>query len=185
MTYCDSLLIEYGATVLLPVYDDKGKLFTTIRIANRERIVELGPTKLIDHNLRYHGSSLRGAGDGARMILGKSNMNPVIFNEKGPQCWFPSKSPQKEDCIWFALHQIKDYIEVSKQKTKVVFRDRSTFIVDISKASFDARVSKAYKLIGRRVYRTHAFQNQMAVAETNESYSIREHNENPNVHIQG
>ncbi|MFD1929210.1 competence protein ComK [Sporosarcina siberiensis] len=172
MTYCDSLILEYGATVLLPIYE-KGILFTMIRISTKERIVELGPTKLIDHNLKYYGSSLRGAGDGARMILGRGNMYPVLFNEKEPQCWFPSKSPQKEDCIWFALHQIKDYIEVSKQETKVTFRDGSSFIIDISKASFDSRVSKAYKLIGRRVYRTHATQNQMAVAETNESYNTR------------
>jgi len=170
VTYCDSLLIEYGATVLVPVYN-KGILFTTIRIANRERIVELGPTKLIDHNLRYYGSSLRGASDGAQMILGRSNMNPVIFNEKDKQCWFPSKSPRKEDCIWFALHQIKDYIKVSKQKTNVIFRDGSTFIVDISKASFDARVNKAYKLIGKREYRTNAHHHQQ-VAETKEVYSI-------------
>ncbi|WP_438315453.1 competence protein ComK [Sporosarcina sp. FA9] len=183
LAYSDSFLLDYGAKVLLPVHDETGTLFTTIRTGNREVRVKLGPTKLIDFNLGYFGSSLRGASDGARMILGKSNMNPVIFNERLAHCWFPSKSPYKEDCIWFALHQIKDYVEKCKHMTQVIFHDGSTFVVGVSRASFDAKVSKAYKLMGKREIRKNVSHHQQQVAETKELYRIRKHGENSNVHI--
>ena len=69
----------------MPVYDSFGNLCTQVYEKNNEYISTLPPTKLLDFNLRYFGSSLRGAFDGSKMILGKLNkilsscMSVVIF----------------------------------------------------------------------------------------------------------
>ena len=55
----------------------------------------LRPTDLIDANLKYYGSSLKGASDGASMILGGKNMTPIIVNEKRGIYWFPVNRLQK------------------------------------------------------------------------------------------
>lgn len=53
----------------MPVYDSFGNLCTRVIEKNNEYLSKLAPTKLMDYNLRYFGSSLRGAFDGSKMIL--------------------------------------------------------------------------------------------------------------------
>lgn len=66
----------------MPVYDSFGNLCTQVYEKNNEYISTLPPTKLLDFNLRYFGSSLRGAFDGSKMILGKLNKNPIVVHER-------------------------------------------------------------------------------------------------------
>ncbi|MHA6258834.1 competence protein ComK [Sporosarcina sp. CAU 1771] len=153
MGFSKNFILAYDAVMLLPRYDENGSLYTLMVKSNKQLQVEYGPTQLIDLNLRFHGSSLRGASDGSRMVLGRGNMYPVIINKELSVCWFPSKSPHKEGCCWFALHQVKEYIGISRKRTRVVFHNQSTFIVDMSRASFENKVKRAYKLLGKLVYR--------------------------------
>lgn len=147
-------VLDNNTILFSPMYDEFGYLHTTVRDVNGIFNTELGPTLLIDFNLRYYGSSLRGAIDGANMILGNGHMNPVIVNEKLDLYWLPSKSPYKDDCIWFALHHIKDYFDADGKRTKIIFSNGSTIIIEMSRNSFDLKVQKAYKLKGKLESRT-------------------------------
>lgn len=141
----------------------------------------MGPTALIDFNFQYYGSSLRGAGDGAKMIIGKGRMYPVVVNEKLDLYWFPSKSPLREDCIWLALHHIKDYIDVGEKRTKIIFSNGSTITIDMSRTSFDNKVQRAYKLKGKLESRTR--DTPLQVNESKEHYHIAKSLEGPNFEV--
>ena len=67
---------------------------------------------------------------------------------------FQVNHPIKTTVIWFALHHIKDYFDVGGKRTKIIFSDGSTHIIDMSRSSFDLKVQKAYKLKGKLEYRT-------------------------------
>lgn len=154
MPHSTNFVLDHDTILFLPRYDESGCLQAIVRDASGSFDVDLAPTLLIDYNLRYYGSSLRGAIDGTNMILGYGHMNPVIVNEKLSLYWFPSKSPYKDDCEWFALHHIKDYFDIGGKRTKIIFSDGSTHIIDMSRSSFDLKVQKAYKLKGKLEYRT-------------------------------
>lgn len=142
-------------TILIyPQFDHFGNLLTGVMEKNGTFLVDMCPSDLIDHNLKYYGSSLQGASDGTKMILGKIDMRPIVMNEKLGLYWFPSKSPSSKDCVWFALHHIKDYNKIGKKKTLVNFSNGSTIVIDISLTSFDKKVQRTYKLKGRVEGRT-------------------------------
>lgn len=137
-----------------PVYDDFGNLCTCVMERDSQYISTLSPTNLMDYNLRYFGSSLRGAFDGSKMILGKLNKNPIIVHERFNILWFPSKSPFHKECTWFAVHHIEDYFAVDNKKTKVIFNNGREFIVDVSVRAFEYRIQRAYLLKYRLAKRT-------------------------------
>lgn len=181
MIYSNTYLLDYDAMFLLPKYDERGNLIASVMKTNGLFDVNIDPTGLIDFNLRYYGSSLRGARDGAKMILGRGHMNPVIINEKLGIYWFPSKSPSKNDCIWFALHHIREYVEISGKRTKIFFNNGTTLTIDVSRASFDNRVNKAYKLKGKLESRTN--ETPMQVSESKELYHVARNDKEINFHI--
>ncbi|MFJ7732298.1 competence protein ComK [Lysinibacillus sp. NPDC097231] len=130
----------------MPVYDAFGNLCTRVIERDCQYISRLAPTKLMDFNLRYFGSSLRGAFDGSKMILGKLNKNPIVVHEQCDIVWFPSKSPLHPACIWFAVHHIEDYQAVDKQRTILTFMNGKKIIVDVSVKALDYRIQSAFLL---------------------------------------
>ncbi|WP_313150287.1 competence protein ComK [Lysinibacillus capsici] len=138
----------------MPVYDSFGNLCTQVYEKNNEYISTLPPTKLLDFNLRYFGSSLRGAFDGSKMILGKLNKNPIVVHERCNILWFPSRSPLHPGCIWFAVHHIDDYVAVDKKRTKITFMNGKEFIVDVSVNALESRIQRAFLLKYRLEKRT-------------------------------
>ena len=166
MAACEFILND-ETIVFYPQYDQFGNLLTGVMEKHGTFVVDMPSTDLIDYNLKYYGSSLKGASDGTKMILGEISMKPIVMNEKLGLYWFPSKSPSSEDCVWFALHHIKDYCSYGKKKTLVTFSNGSTIVVDISVTSFDKKVQRAYKLKGKVEGRTSA-----SVSRITESHNI-------------
>ena len=138
----------------MPVYDSFGNLCTRVIEKNNEYLSKLAPTKLMDYNLRYFGSSLRGAFDGSKMILGKLNKNPIVVDERCNILWFPSRSPLQPECIWFAVHHIDEYIAVDKKKAKITFTNGKELVVDVSVKALEYRIQRAYLLKYRLEKRT-------------------------------
>ncbi|MFJ7699402.1 competence protein ComK [Lysinibacillus fusiformis] len=138
----------------MPVYDSFGNLCTRVMEKSKDYISKIPPTKLMDYNLRYYGSSLRGAFDGSKMILGKLNKNPIVVDERGNILWFPSKSPLHPECIWFAVHHIEEYFSVDKKSTKVIFTNGQDIIVDVSVKTIEYRIQRAFLLKYRLERRT-------------------------------
>ncbi|KOS60706.1 competence protein ComK [Lysinibacillus agricola] len=130
----------------MPEYDAFGNLCTLVIERDYQYISKLAPTKLMDFNLRYFGSSLRGALDGSKMILGKLNKNPIVVHERSNIVWFPSRSALHPECIWFAVHHIDDYQVVDKKRTKVTFMNGKRIIVDLSMRAFEYRIQRAFLL---------------------------------------
>lgn len=146
MKLVTNFTITKATSVIYPDYTDEGVLQSVV-MENVELIsVEGKPTDVIDQNTRYHGSSLQGACEGSRVILGgKYSMLPIIVNEKLNLFYFPTTSPQRKDCVWFALHRIRSYHRFGK-RTFVLFENNATFIANITYESFDSKYERACKL---------------------------------------
>jgi len=146
MNDSDVYVIKNETILFLPEYDQFGNLSTVLMEDGKPLSVGMSPTELIDYNLRYNGSSLRGANDGSKMILGDIRMYPIVVNERLGLYWFPGMAPTRKDCVWFALHHIRDYAPFGKKQTKVLLSNGSIVIIDVSTYSFDKKVQRAYLL---------------------------------------
>lgn len=94
---------KLDSAAFIPYYDDFGKLVTFVLEANQYFTVEKTPYYVMDKSLRYYGTSMRGAKDGVKEILGNVNMSPVIVNVEHGMYWLPTKSPRAADCAWLCL----------------------------------------------------------------------------------
>ncbi|WP_246231604.1 competence protein ComK [Sporosarcina jiandibaonis] len=174
-------IMNFETILFYPNYDEHGNLQTRILEDRSVFQVDVPPMDLMDTNLKYYGSSLKGASDGASTILGGVSMTPIVVNERRGMYWFPSKSSLRGDCVWFALHQIKHYKSIPEGKTLVTFKNESTFGVDVSYYSFDRKVERAYKLKGKIEGRTNEFPSR--VAETRAKYHFNKNNQDLNYDV--
>ncbi len=162
MQVFSKFILNYETLLFYPHYDDFGKLMTAV-VGNQEPfLVDMEPAALIDFNLNYYGSSLVGANAGAKAVLGRVHMNPIVVNEMLGIYWFPTKSPGSKDCAWIALHQVKEYSSFEKGKTTVVFINGYSMVFDISIYSFNKKMQRAYELKGKVESRTKLLANFVA-----------------------
>ena len=174
-------ILNYATILFTPKTDKYGRLYTQILEKDNIFLVDKGPTDLMDANLNYYGSSLKGASHGASKILGGVSMTPIIVNERRGIYWFPSKSPSKEDCVWFALHHIKNYRSLTKGKTVVTFNNECTFNLEISYYSFDMKVKQAYQLKGKMDERTNEIPSRIAESKTKYHFNRNDQDFNYNI----
>ncbi|ARD49072.1 hypothetical protein SporoP37_13260 [Sporosarcina sp. P37] len=130
-------VITPGTSLVYPYYNETGKLCAVLLKDGEFVRVDKSPTDVIDVSMQYFGSSLQGGIAGARSMLGRISMSPVMINEKLDMYWFPSKSPSSDDCVWFSLSHILTYMPIAKDRTKIIFRDGTIFTLDCSYDSFE------------------------------------------------
>lgn len=138
--------IKKDTTAILPHYDEFGNLHSLVCNDEGFYTVALSPYDLMDLNLRYLGSSMRGAMDGADILV-KGNMNPVVLDKELGIVFLPSTSPWRKDCVWFALNAVIASIAVDKTHTQVKLKNGSAITIPISKRTFDLKLNRAYELL--------------------------------------
>ncbi|OHX55184.1 hypothetical protein BB776_05595 [Planococcus salinarum] len=131
---------------ILPNFDENGFLNSKICKKDGISIAGISPFDLIDTNLRFRGSSMRGALDGAQAILNKKNMNPLILDRERDIILFPCRSPIREDCVWLSLRHVKSYKPSGVRHTQVELSNDSTIILDVSMHTFSKKMHRAYEL---------------------------------------
>ncbi|ANU27570.1 competence protein ComK [Planococcus versutus] len=153
--------ISSETIVILPDFDENG--FLNALICKKDGITQAGlsPFNLIDTNLRFRGSSMRGALDGARTLLDKAYMNPVILDNERDIILFPSKSPFREDCVWLSLRHVRTYKRSGASHTRVELSNGSTIRLDVSFHTFNKKIQRAYELRYKMQAQTMRFEGQV------------------------
>ncbi|CEG22050.1 Competence transcription factor [Planococcus massiliensis] len=131
--------------MILPNYTN-GELRSLVCRTDKYVEVAKPPYQLIDYNLLYRGTSLRGAMEGSNDVLGKITMHPIIIDYDHEIILFPCKSPFRKDCIWFSLRHVYATEGLKNKQTLVTLSNGSTIVVDISLETFENKLRKAYEL---------------------------------------
>ena len=138
-------LIEKKTILMTGEYDRFGKLCARIVAGGASFLVDRTPLQLLDASLTYIGFNLKGATIGAKAILGKKNKCPIIANPYQNICLFPTKSPLKEDCIWFNIEHIVQTKAVGG-KTEVELSNGHSIIVNAKLSALNNKIQTAGQL---------------------------------------
>ena len=131
---------------LIPRFDEYGKPYTII-LNTGEVKTPFPTTKIIDCHLRQVGSSWKGAKESAAYLLGSSSMFPFVVKvQPFINVWFPSESPRKDTCVYFALHKIGD-IEDGGDFTIVHEKGNCSVIIPVPSSKFETRYNQALKYL--------------------------------------
>lgn len=158
--------IGQDTVLILPDYDENGCLNSVIYHTDGMIKVESKPFDLIDTNLRFRGSSMRGAVEGSAAILGKLNKNPIIIDRDKGIILLPSKSALLDSCVWLSLQHIMECISIDGCTTKVNLSNGSSIILDGSKKSIQRRMEKAYELQFKMEAQKRFFESGRVIPET-------------------
>jgi competence protein ComK len=141
-----NFFIAKKVILVMGEYDQNGKLCSRIMVEKTTLLVDRAPLNLLDDTLKYIGFDLRGAIAGAKYILNKTVKCPIIVNPYQSVCLFPSKSPQKQDCIWFNPDHIVNTKAIGN-KTEVELSNGHFMLVDAKLTAFNNKLQTANQLI--------------------------------------
>lgn len=146
MALVKSYFIEKKMIFMMGEYNPFGKLCTRVLTGPSALLVDRTPLQLLNDTLTNLGFDFRGALIGAKTVLDKKAICPIIVNPYLGICLFPTKSPHKNDCIWFNPDQIVRTCALGN-KTKVELSNGYYIMVDSKLSTFNDKIQKAQQLI--------------------------------------
>ena len=110
--------------------------------------VDNDPMRILDYSCKYFGSSYPGRKDGSRAILNSHYKLPILVEESQNLVFFPTISPDDENCVWISLNKVKRYAESEdgKNGTYIEFKNGESIILDVSYKSFENQLLRASRL---------------------------------------
>lgn len=141
--------LKHDSAAIIPFTSEYGEIHSIVINNNQKVEVPLSPKEIIDLNLRRIGTSLRGARDGAKEVLGSASMHPVVLSIEKGMYWFPSESYNNDSCAWFALHCIHDHEAKDENETTVMLTNGLNVNIKVPCNSFDKRLQnvRSFKCI--------------------------------------
>ena len=104
--------ITYDTQAIIPLDQNNTKVLET----DNEYFISENSLSIMEHSCEYFGSSYKGRKEGTKKLLGITHKAPIIIEESRKIIFFPTKSPEKDECIWINLEKIdnKTYTMICK-----------------------------------------------------------------------
>ncbi|MGD6801534.1 transcriptional regulator [Rossellomorea vietnamensis] len=127
--------IEYGT-----------RTYTEIHEGNETLVSPFKPFEIIKKSCEFFGSSYQGRKDGTKRLTGITHKAPIIVDPHSSIYLFPTTSPAKSECIWISHDHVLSYTKLNSKEISVTFRNRRSFTLPMSFASFEAQMMRTAML---------------------------------------
>lgn len=134
--------ITFDTQLLLPIDKNNTKIIET----DNEYLINDSSLKVLEHSCEYFGSSYEGRKEGTKKLLGITHKSPIIVEESRKIIFFPTTSPEKEECIWINLEKISKYYKIDNKKSCIEFKNGDKIEFDISYGSLSNQIMRATRL---------------------------------------
>lgn len=173
MLILDHYIFNIDTAMLQQRTNENGEYYTIVVEKNYVFHVNMPMQKLLDINLRYYGSSYRGARDGSRAILGNIQIYPIAISMLEKVIWLPSESIKSPNRVWFALHCIH-YPELKPcgDQTSITLTSGLQFTIPVQHKNFIKPYNNALLLKAKMDQRIHHM--PQLIADRFEEYKIED-----------
>ncbi len=134
--------INDDTQLIMPIGKNSSKIIET----EDEYFIKDNTLNILEHSCEYFGSSLNGRKEGTKKLLGITHKSPIIIEESRKIIFFPTTSPEKENCIWICLDKIDKYYKSGKKKSSIQFKNGDIVNFDISIGSLTNQILRATRL---------------------------------------
>lgn len=134
--------INKGTLALVPNSQEGSLVYED----NDKYEVDQTPFSIMEESCKYFGSTYEGRKNGAKSILGAEYKVPIVIEDTNNLIFFPTTSPQSEDCIWISLQRVGKIERANYNNTKVIFDNDIELVVDCSFRSIENQLSRASRL---------------------------------------
>lgn len=134
--------ITYDTQMLIPIDHNKSKIIES----DNEYYVNNSVLNILEHSCEYFGSSYTGRKEGTKKLLGITHKAPIIIEESRKIIFFPTTSPDNNNCIWINLEKIEKYYKIGNKKSGIQFKNGDSMEFDISYGSLTNQIFRATRL---------------------------------------
>lgn len=146
MTHRKVYLLNPNTLALLPEKDSSGRLYSRVYEGHESFLVKKSPKDIMKESLIYYGSYLKGATIAAKDILGVSRMVPIAVCMSLDMYWFPTHSPDNDECMWFSLVHIDEIKPSGYFYTTLFFLNGLVLRLPFKKKRLEGKIYNAGKL---------------------------------------
>jgi len=142
---------------VIPHQAKGGELYSKILEDDQVFIVKQKPTEVIHKACEFYGMTLDGIQAATRKLINIKHKIPICIEARSGMYFFPSSSPNNDDCHWLAHSHILSLQPAETFKTKVYFHNGQSILVDISYNSLEGqllRTAQYRTLLDRRIEMT-------------------------------
>ncbi len=109
--------------------------------------LEVSAFSVIERSCEYFGSTYEGRYIGTKNISGITHKSPIIIEDTNKIIFFPTTSPNKEDCVWVSLNNILTY-EKGEQKgtSRITFKNGNILNLNVSIGSLTNQILRSSRL---------------------------------------
>lgn len=134
--------ITYDTQLIIPESKNSSKIIEF----DSEYVVENDVNSIMEHSCEYFGSSMDGRKDGTKKLIGVTHKAPIIVEESRQIIFFPTKSPENDDCIWVNLNSIDKYYKIGPKSSEILFKNGIKVSFDVSFGSLSNQILRATRL---------------------------------------
>ena len=134
--------ITYDTQIILPIDENSSKIIEN----DSEYVVNNSTLSILEHSCEYFGSSYEGRKEGTKKLLGITHKSPIIVEESRKIIFFPTSSPENNNCIWINLEKIEKYYKINPKKSAILFKNGDVIEFDVSYGSLTNQILRATRL---------------------------------------
>ena len=135
---------EFSKGTLAIVPNDE---HSSLVLEDKDRyIVQNKPFQIMEDSCSYFGSSFEGRKEGTKKLLGITHKSPIIIEETRKIIFFPTTSPQADDCVWVSLQRVKKIQKTDFNNTRIIFDNDKEITVNCSYRTIENQLSRASRL---------------------------------------
>ena len=134
--------INYETQIIMPIGDNSSKIIES----EEEYFVKKSVQNIMEHSCEYFGSSFEGRKEGTKKLLGITHKSPIIIEESRKIIFFPTTSPEKEDCVWINLDKIDTYYKKDSKTSTIKFKNGDIIDLNLSIGSLNNQILRATRL---------------------------------------
>lgn len=134
--------INYDTELIIPIDNKNSKVIEY----DNEYEINSSVLNIMEHSCEYFGSSYEGRKEGTKKLLGITHKSPIIVEESRKIIFFPTTSPEKEECIWINLEKINKFYKLDNKKSCIEFKNGDKIEFDISYGSLSNQIMRATRL---------------------------------------
>ena len=136
------------------------KIYSRIIELEDEFISPFKPLDIIKKSCEYFGSSYLGRKEGTKRLINVTHKAPIAIDPTNSIFFFPTESPLRSTCSWLSYEHILAYGRKEPGYTKVTFRNKQSYEIDISSSSFENQLHRTSFLKSKLIQRIEETKNK-------------------------
>lgn len=127
-------VIRKGDMLIRPRYDEYQQTSGSeiIRFDKSRKVSPFKVQRIIERSCKFYGNSYLSKKSETNRITGISSKPPILLTPLFPTYFFPTHSDRQDENIWINMHYIASIKELKNRKSKVIFANGESFILNVS-----------------------------------------------------